>query len=236
MPQIKIQTLKALLRIEELGSIRAAEASLHVSQPALSLSIHQLEEEVGAPLLVRTKRGVSFTSYGQALLQHARLMVSESQRIQEEIAPMRSPLIAGRKIAVVPVLRAGLGMAEGLMDLTPSARQDHIGLYRGEDHRPVEYYVRLPDVEERRFIVCDPIVGTGHSAARAVSVLIEHGVAPSEIRFLALVASPEGVTHVAQCHPGVSMYVAGLDSHLNEHACIVPGLVNAGDRIFGTQH
>jgi uracil phosphoribosyltransferase len=127
-------------------------------------------------------------------------------------------------------------MADGLLELIPSARVGHIGLYRGADHRPVEYYVRLPEVEGRLFIVCDPMLATGHSAAHAVRLLVDRGVAPASIRFLALVAAPEGVGVFQQAHPGVPVYVAALDSHLDEHAYIVPGLGDAGDRIFGTRH
>lgn len=157
-------------------------------------------------------------------------------RIETPLAAIDSPVIAGRKVAVVPVLRAGLGMAEGLMQLIPSARQGHIGLYRAADHEAVEYYVRLPDVEGRTFIVCDPMLATGHSAAHAVQVLVDRGVAPDAIRFLALVAAPEGVAEFARRHPRVPVYVAALDSHLDANAYIVPGLGDAGDRIFGTRH
>jgi len=142
----------------------------------------------------------------------------------------------GEKIGLVPVLRAGLGMADGLIELIPSARQGHIGLYRGDDHRPVEYYVRLPEIEGRTFIVCDPMLATGYSGAHAVQVLIDRGVKPENIRFLALVAAPEGVEAFQRQHPQVRVYVAALDSHLNESAYIVPGLGDAGDRIFGTKH
>jgi uracil phosphoribosyltransferase len=159
-----------------------------------------------------------------------------TQAIETPLCPMDAPVIAGKKIAVVPVLRAGLGMAEGLMELIPSARQGHIGLYRGEDNRPVEYYVRLPELEGRIFIVCDPMLATGHSGAHAVQALLDRGVAPEHVRFLALVAAPEGVAAFASRHPAVPVYVAALDSHLNEQAYIVPGLGDAGDRIFGTKH
>ena len=156
--------------------------------------------------------------------------------IDTPVAPMEAPVIAGKKVAVVPVLRAGLGMAEGLVELIPSARQGHIGLYRGADARPVEYYVRLPEIEGRTFIVCDPMLATGHSGAHAVQVLIDRGVLPANIRFLALVAAPEGVETFQRAHPTVPVYVAALDSHLNEHAYIVPGLGDAGDRLFGTKN
>jgi uracil phosphoribosyltransferase len=159
-----------------------------------------------------------------------------TQPIDTPICPMDAPVIAGKKVAVVPVLRAGLGMAEGLMELIPSARQGHIGLYRGEDHRPVEYYVRLPEIEGRLFIVCDPMLATGHSAAHAVQSLLDRAVPAQQIRYLALVAAPEGVAAFAARHPTVTVYVAALDLHLNEHAYIVPGLGDAGDRIFGTKN
>lgn len=159
-----------------------------------------------------------------------------TQRITTPLCEMDAPVIAGKKIAVVPVLRAGLGMADGLMDLIPSARQGHIGLYRGPNNRPVEYLVRLPDIEGRTFIVCDPMLATGYSAVYAVDTLIKRGVAAADIRFMALVAAPEGVAVFQAAHPKVRVYVAGLDSHLNEDAYIVPGLGDAGDRIFGTKH
>ena len=159
-----------------------------------------------------------------------------TQRIATPLCEMNAPVIAGKKIAVVPVLRAGLGMADGLMDLIPSARQGHIGLYRGADNRPVEYLVRLPDVEGRTFIVCDPMLATGYSAVYAVDTLLKRGVAAKDIRFMALVAAPEGVAVFHAAHPSVQVYVAGLDSHLDENAYIVPGLGDAGDRIFGTKH
>ena len=159
-----------------------------------------------------------------------------TQTIETPLSPMDAPVIAGRKIAIVPVLRAGLGMADGLMELIPSARQGHLGLYRGPDNQPVEYYVRLPDLTGRLVIVCDPMLATGNSAVHAVQVLRDHGVAASSIRFLALVAAPEGIQVFEKAHPDVPVYVAAVDSHLNEVAYIVPGLGDAGDRIFGTKH
>lgn len=158
-----------------------------------------------------------------------------TRRIETPLTAMNAPVIAGKKLAIVPVLRAGLGMADGLLELIPSARVGHIGVYRDENKRPVEYYVRLPEVEDRVFIVCDPMIGTGYSAAHAVSVLKGRGVAAERIRFVALVAAPEGVAAYAQHHPDVPMYVAAIDDHLNDHAYIVPGLGDAGDRLFGTK-
>ncbi|HMN81550.1 MAG TPA: uracil phosphoribosyltransferase [Burkholderiaceae bacterium] len=159
-----------------------------------------------------------------------------TERIETPLAEMDAPVIAGKKVAVVPVLRAGLGMADGLMELIPSARQGHLGLYRGDDNQPVEYYVRLPELTGRTVIVCDPMLATGNSAAHAVQVLRDRGVPPSSIRFLALVAAPEGVEVFGRQHPDVPVYVAALDERLDENAYIVPGLGDAGDRIFGTKH
>jgi uracil phosphoribosyltransferase len=159
-----------------------------------------------------------------------------TKRIETPLTAMDAPVIAGRKLAIVPVLRAGIGMADGLLDLIPSARVGHIGLYRNDDHRPVEYLVRLPELEGRQFIVVDPMIGTGHSAAHATQVLKDRGVPAADIVFLALVASPEGMHVFCAAHPDVTMYVAALDDHLDDNAYIVPGLGDAGDRIFGTKN
>jgi uracil phosphoribosyltransferase len=158
------------------------------------------------------------------------------RKIETPITSMEAPVIAGKKLAIVPVLRAGIGMADGLQELIPSARVGHIGLYRDENHRPIEYLVRLPEVEGRIFILCDPMIGTGYSAAHAVQVLKHRGVPAKDILFLALVASPEGVAVFQKQHPDVPMFVAALDDHLDEHAYIVPGLGDAGDRLFGTKN
>jgi uracil phosphoribosyltransferase len=123
-----------------------------------------------------------------------------------------------------------------LLELLPSARVGHIGLYRDENHRPVEYVVRLPEIEGRTFIICDPMIGTGYSAAHAAQVLKNHGVRAANILFLALVAAPEGVDVYQQRHPDVPMFLAALDERLDEHAYIVPGLGDAGDRLFGTKN
>jgi len=159
-----------------------------------------------------------------------------TKRIETPMQVMDAPVIAGRKLAVVPVLRAGIGMSDGLLDLVPSARVGHIGVYRDhETHQPVEYLVRLPDLQERLFILCDPMLATGNSAVHAVDVLRKRGVEPERIVFLALVAAPEGVSVFQASHPDVKVYVASLDNHLNENAYILPGLGDAGDRLFGTK-
>ena len=159
-----------------------------------------------------------------------------TRAIETPMTTMQAPVIAGKKLAIVPVLRAGIGMADGLQELIPSARIGHIGLYRDENHRPVEYLVRLPETDGRIFILCDPMIGTGYSAAHAVQVLKKRGVPAKDILFLALVASPEGVTVYQKAHADVPMFVAALDDHLDEHAYIVPGLGDAGDRLFGTKN
>jgi uracil phosphoribosyltransferase len=158
-----------------------------------------------------------------------------TERIETPLVEMDAPVIAGKKLAIVPVLRAGIGMADGLAELVPSARIGHIGLYRGADHKPVEYLVKLPEVEGRTFILCDPMLATGNSAVHAVDVLKKRGVKPADMRFLALVAAPEGCEVFFKAHPDVAVYTASLDSHLNDHAYIVPGLGDAGDRLFGTK-
>ena len=142
--------------------------------------------------------------------------------------------ISGKKLAIVPILRAGIGMVDGLLDLVPVAKVGHIGLYRDpETHLPVEYYCKLPpDIDERIVILVDPMLATGGSAVDALSMLKARGC--KQIRFMCLVAAPEGVRAVQAKHPDVDIYAAALDDCLNEHAYIVPGLGDAGDRIFGT--
>ncbi len=159
----------------------------------------------------------------------------EDVEIETPICKTVKKRIAGKKLAIVPILRAGLGMVDGLMRLMPSARVGHIGLYRDpETHLPVEYYSKLPGgIEDRLVIIVDPMLATGGSAADAISLVKAKGA--KSIRFMCLVASPEGVKKVQQAHPDVDIYSASLDDGLNEHAYIVPGLGDAGDRIFGTK-
>ncbi len=156
--------------------------------------------------------------------------------IETPLTRFDAPILLGKKVAVVPILRAGLGMADGLMELIPTARVGHIGLYR--DHvtkQPVEYFVKLPDPEGRLFILVDPMLATGHSAAAAADTLNKRGVKDENIRMMVLVSAPEGVRVFQQAHPKIPVYAASLDSHLNENAYIVPGLGDAGDRLFGTK-
>jgi len=155
--------------------------------------------------------------------------------IETPICPMKAKLVSGRKLAIVPILRAGLGMVDGLLSLVPVAKVGHIGLYRNEEtHNPVVYYCKLPeDIDDRLVIVTDPMLATGGSACDAISMLKERGC--NNIRLMCLVAVPEGIDRVRREHPDVDIYVAAVDDHLNEDAYIVPGLGDAGDRIFGTK-
>lgn len=159
----------------------------------------------------------------------------EDVEIQTPVATMTAKRIKGKKVAIIPILRAGLGMVEGLLNLIPNAKVGHIGLYRDPDtHMPVEYYCKLPyDVEMRTVILCDPMLATGGSASDAITMIKKRGV--QSIRLMCLVAAPEGVAKVQADHPDVDIYTAALDDHLNEHAYIVPGLGDAGDRLFGTK-
>lgn len=156
--------------------------------------------------------------------------------IETPVAAMEAPVLSGRKPVIVSILRAGLGMVEGLHELLPNAREGHIGLFRDPaTHRPVEYYVKLPEAAGRLCIVVDPMLATGHSAGYAVEVLKKNGFSMPNIRFMALVCAPEGVREFEQAHPGVPIFTAALDERLNENAYIVPGLGDAGDRLFGTK-
>ena len=143
--------------------------------------------------------------------------------------------LKGKKMAIVPILRAGLGMVDGMLQLIPAAKVGHIGLYRDpETLKPVEYYCKLPaDCAEREVFVVDPMLATGGSSVAAIQLLKEKGV--KHIRFLCIIAAPEGVERMKSEHPDVALYIGALDDHLNEHKYIVPGLGDAGDRIFGTK-
>ena len=155
--------------------------------------------------------------------------------IETPLTKMKAKMISGKKLAIVPILRAGLGMVDGLLRLIPVAKVGHIGLYRDEKtHAPVEYYCKLPpDIEDRIVILVDPMLATGGSAADAITMIKKRGC--HHIRLVNLIAAPEGIAKVQKDHPDVDIYVAGLDSHLNDHGYIVPGLGDAGDRLFGTK-
>jgi len=155
--------------------------------------------------------------------------------IETPMQKMIAKKVSGKKVAIVPILRAGLGMVDGLLELIPVAKVGHIGLYRNEEtHKPVFYYCKLPfDIAQRTIIVTDPMLATGGSACDAIDMLKEKGC--SNIRLMCLVAAPDGVKAVQERHPDVDIYVAAVDEKLNENAYILPGLGDAGDRIFGTK-
>lgn len=155
--------------------------------------------------------------------------------IETPICIAKSNVISGRKVAFIPILRAGLGMVDGLLQLVPAAKVGHLGMYRDPDtHAPVEYYCKLPtDIQERDVIVLDPMLATGGSAVDAINQLKAHGC--GSIKFMCIIAAPEGLEALTNAHPDVQVYCGSLDKCLNEHKYIVPGLGDAGDRIFGTK-
>ncbi len=155
--------------------------------------------------------------------------------IETPVGLAKSKVLAGKKLGIIPILRAGLGMVEGILELIPAARVGHVGLYRDpETLKPVEYYVKLPsDVAERKLIVVDPMLATGGSAVEAINSLKKRGA--KQITFMCLIAAPEGVEVLTEAHPDVDVYIAALDEKLDEKGYIVPGLGDAGDRLFGTK-
>jgi uracil phosphoribosyltransferase len=159
----------------------------------------------------------------------------EEVEIETPICKMKTNMLTGKKVGIVPILRAGLGMVDGMMKLIPAAKVGHIGLYRDpETLKPVEYYCKLPsDVEERELIVVDPMLATGGSAIDAIQLIKNKGA--KNIRLMCLIAAPEGIKATLEAHPDIEIYVANVDEKLNDHGYIVPGLGVAGDRIFGTK-
>ena len=159
----------------------------------------------------------------------------EEVEVETPVQVTKSKVIAGKKLGLVPILRAGIGMIDGMLTLIPAAKVGHIGLYRDpETLKPVEYYVKLPaDVADRDFILVDPMLATGGSAIEAVNSLKKRGA--MSIKFMCLIAAPEGVKALQDAHPDVDIYIAALDEKLNDHGYIVPGLGDAGDRLFGTK-
>ena len=160
---------------------------------------------------------------------------TEDVEIETPIETCMTPMLAGKKLAIVPILRAGLGMVNGVLSLVPSAKIGHIGLYRDEEtHEPHEYFCKLPNpIEQRTIVVTDPMLATGGSAVAAIDFIKQHG--GKHIKFMCIIAAPEGVKRLHEAHPDVQIYVGHLDRELNENAYICPGLGDAGDRIFGTK-
>ena len=160
---------------------------------------------------------------------------TENVEIKTPIETCQTPMISGKKLAIVPILRAGLGMVNGILALVPSAKVGHIGLYRDPDtHEPHEYYCKLPEpIEQRTIVVVDPMLATGGSGSDAVSMIKQHG--GKNIKFMSIIAAPEGLERLHKDHPDIQIYIGHLDRCLNDHAYICPGLGDAGDRIFGTK-
>lgn len=189
------------------------------------------------------REDVGTKEFRQVVSEIAGLMCYEATRdleltevkIKTPLCEMNAKELCGKKMAVVPILRAGLGMVDGILSLIPTAKVGHIGLYRDPDtHEPIEYYCKLPaDCGERKVFVVDPMLATGGSCSAAIQMLKEKGV--NQIRFLCIIAAPEGIARMEREHPDVPLYVGALDERLNEHAYILPGLGDAGDRIFGTK-
>lgn len=207
------------------------------------MPLHILTHPLIAHKLTLLRRKETSTAEFRRLLEEVTLLMGyevtrdlplEEVPVETPVGPATGRRLAGKKLCLVPVLRAGLGMTEGLLHLIPSARVGVIGLYRDpQTLRPVEYYCKLPSPEGRLFLITDPMLATGGSSAAAIDLLKKHGA--RHIRLLCLVAAPVGVRLVEKQHPDVDIYTAALDDHLNDHGYIVPGLGDAGDRIFGTK-
>ena len=161
----------------------------------------------------------------------------EDVEIETPLVKTTLKTLAGKKVAIIPILRAGLGMVDGILELIPAAKIGHVGMYRDHDTlQPVEYFVKLPsDISERQLFVVDPMLATGGSAVAAIDALLKRGAQPQSIKFCCLVAAPEGVKVLQEAHPEIDIYAAALDERLNENGYILPGLGDAGDRLFGTK-
>ena len=172
---------------------------------------------------------------GLMCYEATRNLPTEEVEVETPVATAKCQMLAGKKLAIIPILRAGLGMVDSMVDMIPSAKIGHIGLYRDpETHQPVEYYCKLPeDIGARQVYVVDPMLATGGSAIAAIDFLKKHGC--KSIIMMNIIGCPEGVKAVTEAHPDVDLYIASIDEKLNDHAYIVPGLGDAGDRIFGTK-
>ena len=194
-------------------------------------------------LAILRNKDTGVKEFREAVGEIAALMCYEATRdlpteeieIETPVAPAKVRVLSGKKLAIVPILRAGLGMVDTIIDLVPSAKIGHIGLFRDpETHEPVKYYCKMPpDIAERRVFVVDPMLATGGSASDAITFIKEYGC--KNITLMNIIAAPEGIAKVRADHPDVDIFVAAVDEKLNDHAYIVPGLGDAGDRIFGTK-
>ena len=212
----------------------------HPDFPALTLVDHPLIQHKLTHMRMKERSNDGF----RTLLKEISLLMGfeitrdlqlTTRRIETPMEVMDAPVLAGDQVALVSILRAGLGMVDGLRQLIPSALEGHIGLYRDDDTKqPVEYLVRLPMAKDRPFFLVDPMLATGNSASYAIGILNRHGVRDADIRLMILVAAPEGVRNLMLAHPEVRIFAAALDRQLNHQAFILPGLGDAGDRLFGT--
>lgn len=194
-------------------------------------------------LTIMRDQNTGTKDFRQLTLEISQLLGYEAMRnirtelidIVTPVAATKAPVLSGRKLALIPILRAGLAMSDAIADFVPNAKIGHIGMYRHPDtHLPVEYYCKLPnDIEQRDVFVLDPMLATGGSAIAAIDLLKKHGA--SNIKFVSILSAPEGIAKINAAHPDVEIYTASIDEKLNEHDYIVPGLGDAGDRIFGTK-
>ena len=207
-------------------------------------NVHVLDHPlIQHKLAVLRNKNTSVKEFRELVNEISGLMCYEATRnlptveveVETPVAVAKCRMLAGKKLAIVPILRAGLGMVDAMVDLIPSAKLGHIGLYRDpETHEPVEYYCKLPeDIENRQVFVVDPMLATGGSAVAAIDFLKKHGC--RNIIMMNVIGCPEGIQRVQEAHPDVEMYLAACDEKLNDHAYIIPGLGDAGDRIFGTK-
>ncbi len=207
-------------------------------------TVHVLDHPlIQHKLAILRQKDTPVKEFRELISEIAGLMCYEATRnlplqeveIETPITTAKVKMLSGKKLAIIPILRAGLGMVDSMVDMIPSAKIGHIGLYRDpETHQPVEYYCKLPeDIENRQVFVVDPMLATGGSAVAAIDFLKKYGC--KNIIMMNIIGCPEGVKAVQDAHPDVEMYLAALDERLNEHAYIVPGLGDAGDRIFGTK-
>jgi len=207
-------------------------------------NVHVLDHPlIQHKLAVLRNKNTSVKEFRELVNEISGLMCYEATRnlptveveVETPVATAKCRMLSGKKLAIVPILRAGLGMVDAMVDLIPSAKIGHIGLYRDpETHEPVEYYCKLPeDIENRQVFVVDPMLATGGSAVAAIDFLKKRGC--KNITMMNVIGCPEGIKKVHEAHPDVEMYLAACDEKLNDHAYIVPGLGDAGDRIFGTK-
>ena len=207
-------------------------------------SVHILNNPlIQHKLTILRSKDTSVKEFRELVREISSLMCYEATRnlptqeveVQTPVGVAKAQVLAGKKLAIVPVLRAGLGMVDAMVDLIPSAKIGHIGLYRDPDtHEPVKYYCKMPnDIAQRQVFVVDPMLATGGSAVAAISFIKEYGC--KYITLMDIIAAPEGIAAVRKAHPDVDIFVAAVDEGLNDHAYIVPGLGDAGDRIFGTK-